>query len=130
MITTVRHMTSSLGLRKFQAAWFLLNRGYMWTNFMAHGCCWEGCGCWATQIPFYGTHRFITVLARTPTINLILDQLIPLFTLPGSILILTSHLHLVLWLPPSLGCWLIKVFFAFVISVMHAASPPISLVIW
>jgi len=29
MMTTVRHMTSSLGLRKFQAPWFLLNRGYM-----------------------------------------------------------------------------------------------------
>jgi len=31
MMATVRHMTSSSGLRKFQAAWFLLNRGYMQT---------------------------------------------------------------------------------------------------
>jgi len=29
MMATVRHVTSSSGLRKFQAAWFLLNRGYM-----------------------------------------------------------------------------------------------------
>jgi hypothetical protein len=28
MMATVRHVTSSSGLRKFQAAWFLLNRGY------------------------------------------------------------------------------------------------------
>jgi hypothetical protein len=28
MMTTVRHVTSSLGLSKFQAASFLLNRGY------------------------------------------------------------------------------------------------------
>jgi len=28
MIRTVCHVTSSSGLRKFQAAWFLLNRGY------------------------------------------------------------------------------------------------------
>jgi len=28
MMATVHHMTSSSGLRKFQAAWFLLNRGY------------------------------------------------------------------------------------------------------
>jgi len=29
MMATVRHVTSSSGLGKFQAAWFLLNRGYM-----------------------------------------------------------------------------------------------------
>ena len=29
MMTTVHHVTSSLGLRKFEAAWFLLNRRYM-----------------------------------------------------------------------------------------------------
>jgi hypothetical protein len=29
MMATVRHVTSSSGLRKFQAAWFLLNRGYI-----------------------------------------------------------------------------------------------------
>jgi hypothetical protein len=29
MMATVRHVTSSLGLRKFQAASFLLNRGYL-----------------------------------------------------------------------------------------------------
>jgi len=28
MMATVLHVTSSSGLRKFQAAWFLLNRGY------------------------------------------------------------------------------------------------------
>jgi len=28
MMETVRHVPSSSGLRKFQAAWFLLNRGY------------------------------------------------------------------------------------------------------
>jgi len=28
MMATVHHMTSSSGLKKFQAAWFLLNRGY------------------------------------------------------------------------------------------------------
>jgi len=28
MMAIVRHVTSSSGLRKFQAAWFLLNRGY------------------------------------------------------------------------------------------------------
>jgi hypothetical protein len=27
-VATVRHVTSSSGLRKFQAAWFLLQRGY------------------------------------------------------------------------------------------------------
>jgi hypothetical protein len=29
MMATVRHVTSSSGLGKLQAAWFLLNRGYM-----------------------------------------------------------------------------------------------------
>jgi len=29
MMPTVRHVTSSSGLRKFQAAWFLLKRGYI-----------------------------------------------------------------------------------------------------
>jgi len=43
---------------------------------------------------FYGTHRFITILAGTPTINHILDRLIPVLTLPGSILIMTFHLCL------------------------------------
>jgi len=28
MMATVRHVTSSSGLRKFPAAWFSLNRGY------------------------------------------------------------------------------------------------------
>jgi len=28
VMKTVRHVTSSSGLRKLQAAWFLLNRGY------------------------------------------------------------------------------------------------------
>jgi len=28
MMATICHMTSSSGLRKFQADWFLLNRGY------------------------------------------------------------------------------------------------------
>jgi len=32
MTATVRHVTSSSGLRKFQAAWFLLNRGYLFLN--------------------------------------------------------------------------------------------------
>jgi len=45
---------------------------------------------------FYGTHRFITVLAGTPTINRILDHLIPVLALPGPILIMTSHLYLAL----------------------------------
>ena len=44
---------------------------------------------------FYGTRRFITVLAKTPTINRILDHLIPVLTLPGYILIMTCHLYLV-----------------------------------
>jgi len=34
MMATVRHVTSSSGLRKFQAAWFLLNRGY--TDILCH----------------------------------------------------------------------------------------------
>ena len=29
MMATVRHVTSSSGLRKFQAAWFLLNKEYI-----------------------------------------------------------------------------------------------------
>jgi len=29
MMATLRHVTSSSGLREFQAAWFLLNRGYI-----------------------------------------------------------------------------------------------------
>jgi len=29
MMATIRQVTSSSGLRKFQAAWFLLNRGYI-----------------------------------------------------------------------------------------------------
>jgi len=34
MMATVRHVTSSSGLRKFQAIWFLLNRGYVYcTSF-------------------------------------------------------------------------------------------------
>jgi hypothetical protein len=28
VVATVRHMTSSSGVGKFQVAWFLLNRGY------------------------------------------------------------------------------------------------------
>jgi len=31
MTATVHHLTTSSGLRKFQAAWFLLNRGYVRT---------------------------------------------------------------------------------------------------
>jgi len=31
MMATVRQVTSSSGLRKFQAAWFLSNRGYQRT---------------------------------------------------------------------------------------------------
>jgi len=56
MIATVCHVTSSLGCRKFQAAWFLLNRvynivslitfkrplGYVYSNSYAHTCIyWE-----------------------------------------------------------------------------------------
>jgi len=29
MMATVRHVTSSSGLEKLQASWFLLNRGYL-----------------------------------------------------------------------------------------------------
>jgi len=32
MMATLRHVTSSSGLRKFQAAWFLLNRRYRSTR--------------------------------------------------------------------------------------------------
>jgi hypothetical protein len=32
MMATERHVTSSSGLKKFQAAWFLLNRGYQSTE--------------------------------------------------------------------------------------------------
>jgi len=31
MMATVHQVTSSLGLRKFQAAWFLLKRGYIYS---------------------------------------------------------------------------------------------------
>jgi len=47
-------------------------------------------------LSLYGTRRFITVLAGTHTINCILDHLIPVLTLPGSILIMTFHLYLAL----------------------------------
>jgi hypothetical protein len=30
VMATVGHVTSSSGLKKFQAAWFLLNQGYKW----------------------------------------------------------------------------------------------------
>jgi len=36
IMTTARHVTSSSGLRRFQAAWFLLNRGYK-TCTLTHG---------------------------------------------------------------------------------------------
>jgi len=32
MMATLIHVTSSSGLRKFQAAWFLLNRGYVFCH--------------------------------------------------------------------------------------------------
>jgi len=40
MIATVRHVTSSLGLRKFQAAWFLLNREYNRKEARLQHCWW------------------------------------------------------------------------------------------
>jgi len=33
MMATVCHVTSGSGLRKFLAAWFLLNRGYNWASY-------------------------------------------------------------------------------------------------
>jgi len=39
MIATVRHATSSSELRKFQTAWFLLNRGYKQLHHWATNCC-------------------------------------------------------------------------------------------
>jgi hypothetical protein len=39
MMATVRHVTSSSGLRKFQAAWFLLNRGYISFVLAVHIIC-------------------------------------------------------------------------------------------
>jgi hypothetical protein len=43
MMATVRHVTSSSGLRKFQATWFLFNRGYIltfshWLHVLAEYC--------------------------------------------------------------------------------------------
>jgi len=46
MMETVRHVTFSSGLRKFQAAWFLLNRGYNRKE------AWQIQHCWWLLHPF------------------------------------------------------------------------------
>jgi hypothetical protein len=45
MMATVHHMTSSSGLRKFQASWFSLNRGYQDIS--------SGSPCYITILPVY-----------------------------------------------------------------------------
>jgi len=45
MVATIRHVAFSSGLRKFQASWFLLNRGYNW-NLLGGADRWKYCNRW------------------------------------------------------------------------------------
>jgi hypothetical protein len=112
-----------------QESWICFNISCRIQNHVWYSACFSKCPVeqfsaqgLTNQICYRYVQKSLLYLQEPPPLNHILDHLIAVLTLPWSILIMTSHLYLGLWLPPSLGCSLTKVFFAFFIS--HACCIP------